>query len=144
VPEASTKMEHLLENFLQLKINFEVKEAHDKFVKIRLMNSDDQFSVLQANKQLRDQLWKKDLDKATKFDYNGVFFSDDVSKTCREIRATLNQKKKEMKDKGFVAWILPTLCYIDQDGVKQKKSGITSHQSNKLCYFSYLFFFCHF
>lgn len=121
VPEASTKMEHLLVNFLQLKINFEVKEVHDKFVKIRLMNSDDKFSVLQANKQLRDQPWKKDLDKATKFDYNGVFFSDDVSKTCREIRATLNQKKKEMKDKGFVAWILPTLCYIDQDGVKQKK-----------------------
>ena len=60
VPEASTKMEHLLENFLQLKINFEVKEVHDKFVKIRLMNSDDKFSVLQANKQLRDQPWKKD------------------------------------------------------------------------------------
>ena len=33
VPEASTKMEHLLVNFLQLKINFEVKEVHDKFVK---------------------------------------------------------------------------------------------------------------
>ena len=53
------------------------------------------------------------------------FFSDDVSKTCREIRATLNQKKKEMKEKGFIAWIPPTvpptLCYIDQDGVKQKK-----------------------
>ena len=90
VPDASTKMEDLLENFLQLKINFE----HDKFVKIRLMNSDDKFPVLQANKQLRDQPWKKDLDKATKFDYNGVFFSDDVSKTCREIHATQNQKKK--------------------------------------------------
>ena len=101
VPEASTKMEHLLENFLQLRINFEVKEAHDKFVKIRLMNSDDQFSVLQANKQLRDQLWKKDLDKATKFDYNGVFFSDDVSKTCREIRATLNKKKERNEGERF-------------------------------------------
>ena len=111
------------------------------------MNSDDKFSVLQANKQLRDQPWKKDLDKATKFNYNGVFFSDDVSKTCREIRATLNQKKKEMKDKGFIAWIPPTvpptLCYIDQDGVKQKRSGITSHQSNKLCYF-FFFFFSHY
>ena len=30
VPEASTKMELLLVNFLQLKINFEVKEVHDK------------------------------------------------------------------------------------------------------------------
>ena len=33
VPEVSTKMEHLLVNFLQLQINFEVKEVYEKFLK---------------------------------------------------------------------------------------------------------------
>jgi hypothetical protein len=113
--KAKEHVNALLSQHLGINTQFELLEFTDRFIKIQLKDDKDKFCILQGNKKLRENPFRRVAGSESPY----VYITDDVTKGVRDIRNSLKIKQKELREKGVSAWIPPVvppvLCLIENE-----------------------------